>query len=617
MTVTFDGMDCIADLSSDAFMAAYTASQADIPWLTQFVYAKYTVYFGVVILFLATIKNVWFKYADIKYKNKSSKESLEPGYLGSFIAVLTSFSRCIGYKPINVSISKYLGLPATSGSFLFVVATTAYLACYSFIPHYWYRGCAGFGSPPIAVRTGVMATALIPFVYVLSGKTNTITLLTGISYEKLNGIHQFIGVACFVLSVVHTIPFIYQDFAEGGGSVVATNFKTFSYYSGIPPLIFLGILCFGGNSIVRKYFYEAFLHLHWICGIAFFGTAVWHIDNTNGMWDYMWGALAFWMAQLMYRALVKTCFRPNALFMRARPAQLRRLDSRTFEVSVTNVADMKWSPGQHCYLRFAGSRILDNHPFSINSISNEDLKESNEMKFIIIPKNGLTQVLHNELEESITCKKKVFLDGPYGGCPRDPLSFDNLTMISTGSGVTVTLPFLEHAAHNIAKANSNSLPIALRDIHFIWIVRYQENIEWIKEALDRAYELAGEYITIDIYVAKSESANGLNHLEETHYESKSPSSQEKVMESTFESSRLISKGFNVYFEKPNLSDILKDSKRFLKRKNMIVSSGSASMRREVCSGISSLQSMIFNADLAKSSTPVEEIYLHTEAFGWF
>lgn len=323
--MTFNGLDCETDYGSDAYMKEFDISQAEVLFSDQFLYGKYTVYFGLAVIALATLKNVWYKYSDMTYTRKVQNGSIEPGYFGSFIAVLTAFSRSIGYKPINMYISKYLGLPATSGSFLFIFATTLYLALYSFVPHYWYRGCRGFGSPPLAVRTGVMAVALIPFIYILGGKSNMITLVTGISYEKLNVFHQFCGVACFVLSLIHTIPFIYQIYNEGGTSWLAHKFTTFSYYSGIPPLIFIGILIFGSNSWVRKHCYEGFLHLHWLCGIGFFGTTVWHIHDANyEMWDYMWSALAFWMSQLMYRALVKTCFKPNALFLKPRPAQLRK-----------------------------------------------------------------------------------------------------------------------------------------------------------------------------------------------------------------------------------------------------------------------------------------------------
>ena len=151
-----------------------------------------------------------------------------------------------------------------------------------------------------------MATALTPFIYVLAGKSNAITLLTGISYEKLNTFHQYVGVAAFVLGIIHTIPFVHQSLAEGGANRLHQRFSNeFSYYSGIPPLILLGLLCILSKACIRKYVYELFLHAHWMMGIAYFGTLIWHIDSLLNADDYMWGALAFWAAQILYRILLK------------------------------------------------------------------------------------------------------------------------------------------------------------------------------------------------------------------------------------------------------------------------------------------------------------------------
>lgn len=49
-------------------------------------------------------------------------------------------------------------------------------------------------------------------------------------------------------------------------------------------------------------------------------------------------------------------------------------------------------------------------------------------------------------------------------------------------------------------------------------------------------------------------------------------------------------------------------------RNMIVCSGSDSMKREVSQTVSELQALVFNNDRYTSN--VEEIYLHTESFSW-
>ncbi|KAG2731003.1 hypothetical protein G9P44_006152 [Scheffersomyces stipitis] len=283
-----------------------------------------------------------------------------------------------------------------------------------------------------------MATALTPFVYVLAGKANMITFLTGISYEKLNQHHQYVGLAAFVLSIIHTVPFIYMNVREGGTSRIREQFQTFSHYSGIPPLILLGFL-------------------------------------------------------------FKTCFKPNSLFLRPRVAKLQKLCDGAYEVTVANTKGYEWGPGQHCFLRFTGARFMDNHPFSISSMIDEDSKE---MKFLIIPKKGLTKVIYDQLDDNIASERKVFLDGPYGGTPRDSTAFERAILISTGSGVTATLPFLLHLSQEIKKAKESGTRIVTKHINFIWVIRHQDNISWIRDELLKCKDIAGDYISIDIYVSQ-------------------------------------------------------------------------------------------------------------------
>lgn len=51
--VEYEGMDCLTDEMSPAYMAAGDASQAEIPWASNEHYGKVTVYYGVAIIFLA------------------------------------------------------------------------------------------------------------------------------------------------------------------------------------------------------------------------------------------------------------------------------------------------------------------------------------------------------------------------------------------------------------------------------------------------------------------------------------------------------------------------------------------------------------------------------------
>jgi len=578
-SVTFEGMDCINDLMLPQYAAAHKKSLAEIPWASNTKYGKYTVYFGIVVIFIAFVKHLWYLYRDYRYKN--SKYRHQQNYGGSFVSVLLSYGRFVGYKQIPPVISWYTSLPPSVGKSLFLFVSALYLFCYSLVPHFWYRGCYGFGSPPLAIRSGIMATALTPFIYVLLGKANMITVLTGISHEKLNTFHQFVGVACLVLSLIHTIAFMYQPYKEGGSLFLALQFTSFSFYSGIAPLVLLIWLCVASKAFIRKKLYEIFLHMHWMVAIAYFATLWVHIDNTLDMQDYMYGALAFWGTQVLYRIFVKTCFKPNKMFMRGRPAKLTRLNENTFEVVIENLTGYSnWQPGQHVFLRFVGTHFLDNHPFSIASMNGQ-------MKFIIVAKKGLTGVLHKQLDDYVTKEKTVYIDGPYGGVARDPLSFDRIILLGTGSGVTATLPFLLH----VANAVELKKVVVTTSISFIWVIRSTDDISWVKNELTHCKQILGDMLDLSIYVAEQDLEK---HLD---------SDLTKVIST-----------LNIEYYKPSIVRLVKDLTPTLLTRNMIVSSGSDSMRRDVSSVVSNMQPLIFNNDYHQ--TGIDEIFLHTEAFCW-
>jgi hypothetical protein len=88
-------------------------------------------------------------------------------------------------------------------------------------PYYWSDIMFG-GSPPLATRSGWLALACMPFILYVSDvekilqdidncsatatKANWITLLTGVSHERLQIFHRWISYAFFILALLHTFP---------------------------------------------------------------------------------------------------------------------------------------------------------------------------------------------------------------------------------------------------------------------------------------------------------------------------------------------------------------------------------------------------------------------------
>lgn len=599
MTVTYQGLDCVLDADTEQYMAYQMALQAEVVWTDQMAYGYYTIYFGCAFIVVSFLKHVYDNIKDRQYAKGHSFDN----WFSQLLDILTSYGRYVGYKQVPAKLAYFTSLPPSLGSSLFLFCSSLYMLLYLFVPHFWLRSCAGFGSPPLAVRGGLMATALTPFIYILGGKANFVTLVTGISYEKLNYIHQYLGVAALFLSLVHTIPFIHQPLAEGGLARLRELYNAdLLYRNGIPPLVLLFLLCTLSKYRIRKIFYEGFWHVHWILGLGYFATLTWHVYGLLESDHYMWAALAFWAVQVIYRLIVRTCFKPNALFLRPTEASLFKLPgSNAYEVRVKN-RGITWKPGQHVYLRFT-SRILDNHPFSVCNLP--DTKED-ELKFIIVPKKGLTRVLYNKLDQSL--KEKVFIDGPYGGCSRDHNSFDNVILLATGSGISATLPFLIDLSKNIASGANK----VTKQIHFVWIVRHRDDIKWFESELQSALEC--NCVSLEIFVSADGPSEDKLGLELAIMKEESDiQTTQKVsdIEELIENESAIS---NIKYFKPDVTRLIQEYSYSLGKRNFVCCSGSDLMRFQVCSQISSLQPLIFNKDYFGGH--VDEIFLHTENFGW-
>ena len=155
-------------------------------------------------------------------KMESSLSSIRP--LNKAIAAY----RWLSYRPIPTLRWKKrtIVFPTIGTSFLIFVALV-FVVLYCFIPQPLYYESIRFGSPPLGVRAGMIAVAMVPWIVAMSMKANLVSLITGIGHERLNVLHRWGGYLCLLLSLVHALPFYIQPAWEEGSMEV---FK--SYFSG-------------------------------------------------------------------------------------------------------------------------------------------------------------------------------------------------------------------------------------------------------------------------------------------------------------------------------------------------------------------------------------------------
>lgn len=82
-------------------------------------------------------------------------------------------------------------------------------------------------------------------------KTSWITLLTGVSHEKLQVFHRWISYAFFLLALMHTFPFIVYHIRFHDMVMEVTMNSTIFYWTGIVALVFQAWLTFASHSVIR------------------------------------------------------------------------------------------------------------------------------------------------------------------------------------------------------------------------------------------------------------------------------------------------------------------------------------------------------------------------------
>lgn len=143
------------------------------------------------------------------------------------INAATALFRHVFYRPIpNIRVRKGwrpIIFPSL-GVILVVIAALALVVCYTFIPQPLYWKSIRFGSPPVAIRSGMLAVAMMPWIVALSMKANFISILTGMGHERLNVLHRWAAYICLLLSLIHTIPFYITPIYDRGGYAVFKSF---------------------------------------------------------------------------------------------------------------------------------------------------------------------------------------------------------------------------------------------------------------------------------------------------------------------------------------------------------------------------------------------------------
>ena len=386
---------------------------------------------------------------------------------------------------------------------VFVALSFVTIYCFLQQPLYWQS--IRFGSPPVAIRSGMMAVAMTPWIFATSTKANLLTLITGIGPERLNVFHRWLGYLCLFLSLVHMIPFYIQPVWEDGGMEVFEKLfppgSGIIYGSGIACIVPLGWLCVASLPVIRRKAYELFSLLHVPVGYIYLGVLFWHTKNFLMSWGYLYASIGIIVVCNIMRLFKLNWSRPWRMsWLVGDEAAINILSENAIKITIPT--QMRWKPGQYVYLRMPGISLFENHPFTISSLCSEDFpseygEDYRDCILVFRPYGGFTKkVLETAIEKGPFHTYRAFLDGPYGGMRRELAAFDTCILIAGGSGITSLISQLL----NLIKRMRDGKAITKR-IVVVWAVKRLETMDWFREELRICRESAPpESVTCKIYV---------------------------------------------------------------------------------------------------------------------
>ncbi|TGO33291.1 hypothetical protein BHYA_0254g00060 [Botrytis hyacinthi] len=321
-----------------------------------------------------------------------------------------AFIRYLSYRGFRIEALRWNSAPV---GVLLLGATGTIYFLYTSTDLFWRHG---FDTIPILLagyehRLGKLAANryqvwLAGVSFATATKTNWITMVTGVPYEKLQVFHRWIAYAFLILALMHTFPFIVWHIHNRDMVNQVTLSNIFEYWTGIVALLFQAWLTFASWGPIRDYFVA---------------TAAVYVP----CWTHPW---------------LRTLFEYGT----HQKAEIFIEDNEFTRITIP--ANFKWQPGQHCFLRFRsfGIHTLSSHPFTICSLPSISLDKPSEITFYIRHQGGFTARLYNHAIKRPGIQVPVLVDGPYGGIDNQRyFGSDRLVVVAGGSGAGWMLPFVE------------------------------------------------------------------------------------------------------------------------------------------------------------------------------
>ncbi|EPQ59825.1 hypothetical protein GLOTRDRAFT_71520 [Gloeophyllum trabeum ATCC 11539] len=474
-------------------------------------------------------------------------------------------------------------------------------------------------------RAGTLAASQFPLIVALGTKNNPISLLTGISYEKMNSLHRMCSRVLFVLLWLHAG----SKFATK--TVTPEDWPTAWLRVGLMAVVAFCVLIIISLRPIRARAYEFFFYTHLVLVLIILLGAYFHARNFD-FHQYVWPSFLIWALDRFIRVARVVYFKVvSYIGARKNPggmdAKLDLLSPHMVRIRIPRPPAFHWSPGQLAYLIMPGISLfpIEAHPFSIASIDDPAAAEGNakekgesyfkELVFMVNAREGFTRRLADAAAKD-DAKATVLLDGPYGVSP-DLSCSDTIVLIAGGTGISYTLPLLLSV---ISKKTA-------RRVVFLWAIRDRSHLGWVSAAIAKALATTPPSMSISIHIHLTSSPqeplpnspeawdddsvhNGRTRGALTNQESSESIGKEKAGSTI--STLLDVDAVTVQDGRPNIGALMKEELDTATGRMTVCVCGSEGIARAVRS------SLLINP-LAGSNSVIRgapSITLHVESFGY-
>jgi len=396
--------------------------------------------------------------------------------------------RWVFYRPIPmVRIGKMEFVFPSLAVTAIVLTALIFVTLYCFVPQPLYYWSISLGSPPLAIRAGMLAVAMVPWIVALATKANFISMLTGLGPERLNGLHRWSAYICLFLCLVHMIPFYITPIWEDGAMINYRNFVNLPMYvygTGLAAAVPLFVLCIHSLPFIRHRMYELFVIIHIPVSWVFVAMLFWHTKNYLSSSGYLWTTIVIWIITYLIRLFYLNWMNPFKMssFMIGEESAITLLPQGAIKVTVPT--QMRWRPGQYVYLRMPRISLFQSHPFTIASLCSDDFPSAygekyRDMTLVFRPFQGFThKVFEKYLENGPFRTYTALLEGPYGGMQREMSAFDDVIFFAGGSGITAIASQLLDLIKKIRDGKA-----VTKSVKVIWSLKSPETMKWFQEEL--------------------------------------------------------------------------------------------------------------------------------------